>query len=146
LEELVANKVRGERVLRGDEDYTIVFNSNAIAQAESELGYGIGVAMQHFMGGAFSINETRILLWAALLKYHGPLSVNDAGEILDEVLAKGKDFLGTFTVLMDAVNDAIPFKEEGEDPNARVRALETGTRARQKSSGKASSKPASEQD
>jgi hypothetical protein len=139
----LANKVRGERVLRGSEDYTVVFTSNAIAQAESELGYGVGIVMGHYMTGAFSINETRTLLWAALLKYHGPLSIPDAGEILDEVLAKGKDLGKVFQVIMEALNDALPVQEGGDDPNVAPVALERGTRKAtvpQKNNGGRSSK------
>jgi hypothetical protein len=139
----MANKARGERSIKGDETYTIVFNSNAIAQAEEQLGYGVGVAMGNYMTGAFSIRETIILLWAALLKYHGPLSTADAGEILDEVLHKGKNLGEVFEALMEALNDALPFKGEGEDPKLAKTALVEGNRKKSptKSGGQGSSKP-----
>lgn len=137
----MANKARGEYTIKGDETYTLVFTTNAIAQAEGQLGYGVGAVIGNYMSGRFSINETRILLWGALLKHHSPLSVEDAGEILDEVLVKGKDLGGVFETLMDAVNHALPFKNEneGDNPNAQKMVLETGTRKRQKNSGQASS-------
>lgn len=140
----MANKARGERTIKGEETYTIVFNSNAIAQAESELGYGVGVAMGNYVTGAFSIRETIILLWASLLKYHGPLSVADAGDMLDEVLHKGKNLAEVFEALMEALNDALPFKGDSEDPKLVKTGLVEGQRKRRSSqktnAGAASSK------
>jgi hypothetical protein len=137
----MANKVRGERTLKGVEDYTVVFTSNAIAQAEGELGYGVGVVIGNYMTGAFSIHESRTLLWAALLKHHGPLTIPDAGDILDEILDKGKDLGKVFEVIVEALNDAMPFKEGGDNPNVTPVALQTGTRPRPSNNGKSSSKP-----
>lgn len=142
----MANTARGEHTIKGDETYTLVYTSNAIAQAEAELGYGVGVVIGNYMTGAFSINESRVMLWAALLKHHGPLSIPDAGEILDEIAAKTKDMGKIFEVIVAALNDAMPFDEGGDNPNVVPTALQTGTRKSATPGNRGSGKNSRKQD
>jgi hypothetical protein len=126
----VANK-RGERTIRSkDESFRLAFTTNAIAQAEERLGYGIGVVMQNYMSANFSMRETIVLLWAGLLKYQGDegLSVEDAGEILDDIIAHTKDLGGVFESLMGAIEDALPFKNQAANTDTVPQTLRTGTR------------------
>lgn len=143
----MANKTRGERALQGDgENYTLVLSSNAIAQAEGQLGYGIGVVMSNIASGAFSINETTTLLWAALLKHHGPLSLADAGEIMDEIVSHYGDFGKVIETLAECVDDALPTPKTkaGGSPNRTQKAaLRSGTR--KKAGGSSRARP-TEQD
>jgi len=143
------NKNRGERKLTGknNKNYTVVFTTNAIAQAEEELGTGIGTVMGHYMTGAFSIRETIILLWAGLLKNHAGdegISTEDAGDTLDEILAKSGDLGAVFEVLMEAVNDALPFKTAGANQGPQKQTLKVGKKA-QESGGVTSLQPRAEQ-
>ena len=134
----MANAKRGERTIRSKtESFRLAFTTNAIAQAEEKLGYGIGVPMQNYMSGAFSMRETQALLWAGLLKYHGDegLSTEDAGDILDDVLAHTQDIGGVFSTLMEAIDDALPFKSETSNPGAVKETLRTGTRQKPAKTG-----------
>lgn len=141
----MANKQRGEHALKaGKATYTLVFNSNALAQAEDQLGHGLGRVMNNYMTGMFSMSETITLLWAALLKHHGPLSVDDAGDILDDLIAHYKDLGRVFNTLMDCVNDAIPFGdngEEGDTPNRAEKVALRGNGSRQKAGDTSSGSP-----
>jgi hypothetical protein len=81
------------------------------------------------------MRETQIMFWASLLKHHADegLSVQDAGEILDDVIEHNKDVGGVFTAIMEAVDDALPFKEQGNtSPDAVPEKLATGSRKRSK--------------
>jgi hypothetical protein len=82
----MANKNRGESDLKiGGKTYTLKFGWNAIAQIETVLDKGINEILPliqdpaSFRGGALIA-----VLWGVLRHHHGELTLEDAGDLLDE--------------------------------------------------------------
>lgn len=74
-----ANKHRGEVELKaGDKTYVLRYTTNALVRLEDELGKPATV-----LGDSF--REARALFWAGLLHAHPEITVEQAGEIMDEV-------------------------------------------------------------
>ncbi|HEY8342927.1 MAG TPA: hypothetical protein VIK75_08050 [Calditerricola sp.] len=74
-----ANKHRGEVELKaGDKTYVLRYTTNSLVRLEDELGKP---AME--LGESF--HEARALFWAGLLHAHPDLTMEQAGEIMDEV-------------------------------------------------------------
>lgn len=79
----MANALKGEvDIVAGEKTYTLVFTSNAIAQAEQLAG---GVAIGELAANLTQVSQVRLLLWAALQKHHQKVDLLGAGDLLDEV-------------------------------------------------------------
>jgi hypothetical protein len=76
----MANPLKGEVSLAaGETTYTLCFTSNAIVQAEKLLGVS-SIAQANLT----SYDTIRTLLWCALQKHHGTVSLPGTGDVMDE--------------------------------------------------------------
>lgn len=76
----MANKYRGMVAIQLDKARNLRFGTNAIVQAEELLGFRI-TEMQARTAG---MTELRILLWAGLKHEQKDLTLDEAGDLLDE--------------------------------------------------------------
>lgn len=100
----MANPYRGETSFDvGGKTYTLQFNSNACAELEDLLARGIVSIVQEIMSWSteperISLKLFRALLWAGLRKHHRGMTVEMAGDLLDEA--------GGMLALMPPVSEA----------------------------------------
>ncbi|HEY8414809.1 MAG TPA: GTA-gp10 family protein [Thermaerobacter sp.] len=76
----MANPLRGEVELKaGERTYILRYTTNALVRLEEEFGKSV---IQ--MAENASIKEARALVWAGLLHSHPNLTMEQAGDIMDE--------------------------------------------------------------
>jgi hypothetical protein len=76
----MANPLRGEAAIKaGGVDYTLVFDINALCEAEDALGIDTGAILDALAGNT-AMKVTRALLWAGLQRHHS-CHLLEAGEI-----------------------------------------------------------------
>lgn len=83
----MANIQRGQVELKaGDKTYTLQFTVNAICELEARLGLGIAkIAKTMSEPAEVSLTFARALAWAALRSHHPNLTLDQAGDIVQEV-------------------------------------------------------------
>ncbi len=80
----MANPERGEVAIQaGGQTYTLKFSTNAICEAESVSGKSFGELCLEIQKADF--RAMRALLWAGLRPAHKDVTLDMAGDILDEV-------------------------------------------------------------
>ncbi len=118
-----ANPVKGEVTLKAeDEEYTLVFGSNAMAALEEKLDMGMQ-AIAALFSQDIRIGTLRAMLWAALSEHHD-LTEKEVGTLMDKagIDTVGEAIGNTFTLALpkgDAKGTARPRK-------AAVKAAGTG--------------------
>lgn len=81
----MANPHRGEVPLRiGDRVYTLRCGNNALAELEEAIGVPVPQLWQRWSDGVVGIRELRAMLWAFARGAHRKLTLEDAGNLLDE--------------------------------------------------------------
>lgn len=109
-----ANPVKGEVTLKaGDEEYTLLFGSNAMAALEEKLDMGMQ-SIAALFSQDIRIGTLRSMLWAALSEHHD-LNEREVGTLMDKagVEAVGVAIGEAFTLALpkgDAKGKAGPRK------------------------------------
>lgn len=76
----MANKKRGYVTIRLDKSRNLLFNFNAICELEEEIGRPI----THLQDSNIGFREIRALLWAGLRHEDPSLTIEDAGNLINE--------------------------------------------------------------
>lgn len=102
-----------------DKPRRLMFDVNALSDAEDALGTSIGKAMTQRAG----IREIRTLLWAAMKWEDRGLTVERAGNILQKYIEAGGSLEEIGTKIGEAIVASGLFKTEGaDDPNGTAEA------------------------
>lgn len=88
-------------------DYVLEYNRNSIKQLEAR-GFNF-TKMQETV-----VTNMELLFWGAFLKNHNKIKLEKANEILDEMQAEGYDLSELLEVLMEMIQEAIPFVQKGK--------------------------------
>lgn len=125
----MANREKGEVALTVcGRTYTFVLNTNAMAAVEAKISNpGQELNWDYFWKrltdpGRASVSDVKLLMWAMARKYHGDLSLDDVGDLIDE--AGGME--GMHSVLTAANQASTPDAED----MARVRSKGSKSRPR----------------
>lgn len=100
----MANRVIGEASFDlGGKKYTLCFNNDALVQLEDQLDRGIVAITSEVQlwtkePERIRLKWIRALLWAGLRKHHPNMSIEDAGELIEQSDA---------TTVLNAVGDAM---------------------------------------
>lgn len=108
----MANRAKGEVGFRGLDgaDYVLVYDVNALCDAEDRLGFGVGDFGARLASP--SVSQLRVLLWAGLRARHPEIDERAAGALLSPKR------LGA--VVTEALAAALP-QAEGESDDADPR-------------------------
>jgi hypothetical protein len=80
----MANPERGQVALEaGDKTYTLKFSTNAIRQAEAVSGKTFGKLCDEME--LVGLDAMCVLLWAGLKQSHEGFTLDDAGDLVDEL-------------------------------------------------------------
>lgn len=80
----MANPHRGEVELKaGDKTYTLVYTINSLCELEKTTEKSVDEVLSEINSGNPRLLAIRDLFWAGLLKHH-KMTVNEAGEVMDE--------------------------------------------------------------
>lgn len=111
----MANKVIGEVSFKlGDKDYTMCFNNDALVQLEDQLDRGIVAITTEMQKWSKEPERVRLkwiraMLWAGLRKHHPNMTIEQAGELIDN--SNGGDMM---SVITDAMQKAFGDSEMKE--------------------------------
>lgn len=106
----MANPLRGEAPLKvGDVEYTLVFDINAMCEAEEFLD----LTVREILSKLDSLIVVRGLIWAGLRAKHAEVTVKQAGAIIEAI--GGAD--QALEVLGRGLTAAFPEGKEGEGAN-----------------------------
>lgn len=87
----MANPHRGDTDIQaGDRSYTLCFSSNAVCEMEEHFDRPIAEIGTMLDAGA-RFSDLRAVFWHGLRRHHPDLSLEDAGDVMDEV---GQDKVG----------------------------------------------------
>jgi hypothetical protein len=97
----------------GERTYTVRFDTNALASLEQLLGTSVPEIFKRVGSGLGLMVEMRAILWAGLRRHHAGITLEQAGDLIDEAGGVGD----VFTSLRSAIRSAIPgMEEEPADP------------------------------
>jgi len=108
------NKHKGELAITiGEKTYTARLSSNSLCSLETVTGQDsiplvIGFLTALSKGKGLSISHMRAILWAMLREHHSELSLQDAGNLIDEA---GVKYIGK--CISDIVPLTWPKADEG---------------------------------
>lgn len=88
----------------------LVYNYNAVADAEKETGMGFGAMMSEDRIGFDTI---RTLLWAGMKSYEHGLTLQRAGMLIDKYLEDGGKIEDMMVVIFKAVQESKMFAKSG---------------------------------
>lgn len=98
----MANPERGQVEIKTDgQTYTLKFSSNAICEAEAASGRPFGDLCNGL--GQADFSAIRVLLWAGLKPAHKDMTLDKAGDIMDDV-----ELLELAPILDKAIELAFP--------------------------------------
>lgn len=113
---------RGVAVTVGDRPKFLRFTLNSLAELESALGKPVTTLDQ-----AFGFKEQRAFFWAGLLHTEPKLTILEAGELLDPVMADPIAWRELMDKVIQAFTLAFPKAKEGEAEKNAQSAAGTGT-------------------
>ena len=114
------NALKGEAVLdAGGESYTLVFDINALCEAEDALAMDVDQLLARYASGT-STRIVRALVWAALQAKH-PCTLDTAGEIISRA-----GFLPAKAALEKALTLAMPMPDP-DKPSKKAGGSRAGT-------------------
>ena len=100
---MAVNPLKGEVEIKiDDKPFTLCFTSNSLVELQQVMGKGV----EEIAPDIGNVENRRGLLWAGLQKYHGPLDLIAAGDLMD-------DADGGIMVLMEALARALRFRLSG---------------------------------
>ncbi len=108
------NSVKGEVPLKLSDgrDFTLVFDMDALVQAEDEYGKPLPVLMERVREGF--VGAVRILFWAALQRHHPEVTLSDVNDLLTE-------HSDAIEKMLTAYQKAMPAEgKEGKNPPAKT--------------------------
>lgn len=105
----MANPKRSEVAFQvGDVEYTLKFSTNAICELEDRLDKGLNTIVANME----RLTTVRAMLWAGLQAKHNGVTLQKAGEIIDQCgMAAATEAIGR------ALNAAFPRPDEAASKN-----------------------------
>lgn len=106
---VMANPHKSEVAFKvGDVEYTLKFSTNAICELEDRLDKGLNTIVANME----RLTTVRALLWAGLQSKHDSITLQKAGEIIDQSgMAAATEAIGK------ALNAAFPRPDEASAKN-----------------------------
>lgn len=131
----MANPHRGETSVEiGGRTYVLVFGTNACAELETLLGRSITSVIDEIKTWKEHPERARVevmraLIWASLRRNHKSVTVEQAGDLIDEAALEGKQI-----PIMEAISNAWPSDEEGGETKGERPTNGTGSISKETSS------------
>lgn len=97
-----------------NEDYKLKYTMNSLVIMEQESGRSF---MEVLGGGNLTFADLRRLAYYGFFAEHPDMAIEEAGDILDGLIAQGKNLTEVTNIFMEELSKALGAKED-KNPNA----------------------------